>query len=155
MQLEEMIEEKKEIDEAESHTISYSDVRKIKKLYYTIVHMIHPDLHPEYKDNDLIKDFWQNAQDAYKRNDYNKLMQVYDAILIAINKYEEKEIVIDNIVDKIKNIKKEIETIKIEEPYTYKFLLNDEDEKDEFHSNLKKEYNDYKEYIEKLNKDLQ
>lgn len=132
--------------------ITFLDVKKIKKLYYQIVHLIHPDLHPELVGNETIEELWDKAVNCYKCNDYRGLVAVYDQVIIIVN--AEGDIHIDDIDNKIKQIQDEISEIKDNEPYKYKFILDDEDEIKEIHENLEKEINDYKEYKENLEKEL-
>lgn len=131
--------------------ITYEEHRKIKKLYYEIVHLIHPDLHPEYKENENISDLWNRAVTAYKTNDYKDLIETYDKIIILVS---DKEIVIDDIDNKIKILTEEITEIKNNQPYSYKFLLDNEAEVEAYHEELSKEIKDYEEYKEKLTNDL-
>lgn len=136
----------------EGERITFLEVKKIKKLYYEIVHMIHPDLHKEYAEDPKISELWNSAVDAYKCNQYQKLIEIYDQIIILIG--DENEIVIENIEGKIELIKDEIADIKNNNPYQYKFLLDDKDEINEYHESLRKDINDYKEYKSNLEKEL-
>lgn len=150
-QLDELIGYKKMVKESISHIITFEEAKKIKKLYYEIVHLIHPDLHPEYKDDEEISILWDKAVDAYKRNDYKTLVEAYDQIVIKIKK---SDIHIENVEGKIEVVKSEIVSIKESEPYIYKFILDDDEEIKGLHEKLSKEISDYKEYVSKLEKDL-
>ena len=100
--------------------ISHNEFKNIKKLYYEIAHLIHPDLHPEYKDDEEILELWNNAVDAYKNNEYKHLVEIYDSIIIKV---KSSDIYIENIDIKIDTIKEEIQNIKENDPYKYKFIL--------------------------------
>ena len=149
--LKELIDYNKYAKEDKGVSISFEEGKKIKKLYYQIVHLIHPDLHPEYKSDKQISELWDKSVTAYKCNDYKSLMEAYDQIII---KTQNEDIYIENIVGKIELIKSEIEDIKDNEPYIYKFILDDEIEIKELHQKLTSEIKDYDEYIAKLKNDL-
>ena len=131
--------------------LAHEDVKKIRKLYYEIVHLIHPDLHPEYEGNVRISGLWDKAVDAYKRNDFHELAEAYDQIIIII---EPSKFEIQDLEAKIARLQDEINAIKEGEPYTYKFILDDEDETQAYHERLDKEIMDYKEYKESLEREL-
>ncbi len=150
-QLDELIEYNQIVRESKGVSITFEDGKKIKKLYYEIAHLIHPDLHPEYKDDEEISDLWDDAVEAYKCNDHKSLMEAYDKIIIKIG---DNDIYIENIEGKIELVKSEIMDIKDNEPYTYKFILDDDLEIKELHEKLSNEINDYVEYISKLEKEL-
>lgn len=132
-------------------TISYSDLARIKKLYYRIVHLIHPDLHPEYRNEIVIRDLWNKSVDAYKRNDYTTLVEAYDQIMLYVS---DNDISIDDIEDKIAKIKDKINDIKNVAPYTYKYILDDNEETKSFHEQLQNEIKDYEQYVKSLNDEL-
>ena len=131
--------------------ITFEEGKKIKKLYYEIVHLIHPDLHPEYKDDKDISELWDKAVKSYKCNDYKSLVEAYDQIVIKIGN---KDIVLENVEGKIEAINSEIAAIKDNEPYIYKFILDDDLEIKGLHEKLSKEIKDYTEYKTKLENDL-
>ena len=149
--LEELIQYNKMARDNKGTPISFEEHKNIKKLYYEIVHLIHPDLHPEYQEDENISNLWDKAVNAYKCNDYKELIQVYDQIIILTNG---NDIYIENIEGKIELIKSEIEDIKDNEPYTYKFLLDDVIEIKGLHEQLKQEIKDYIEYRDKLIREL-
>lgn len=149
--LQELIEYNKAAKEDKGTLISFEEGKKIKKLYYKIAHLIHPDLHPEYKEDEEMFELWNKAVTAYKCNDYKSLVETYDKIIIKVS---DSDVYIDNIDGKIEVIKGEINDIKENEPYTYKFILDDDVETKEYHENLKKEINDYEEYKANLEREL-
>ena len=137
---------------SESHSITFSDEKKIRKLYFEIVHLIHPDLHPEYQEIAGISNLWDKAVDAYKRNDYRTLVQAYDQILLLV---KPGEFQIADLETKIVALQDEIALIKESEPYTFKFILNEEEEIQAYHDKLVKEISDYEEYKQSLERELE
>ena len=149
--LEELIEYNKYAKEDKGVPITFEEGKKIKKLYYEIVHLIHPDLHPEYKDDVEINRLWDKAVACYKCNDYKSLIEAYDQIII---KTQNNDIHIENIEGKIELITSEIADIKENEPYIYKFILDDDLEIKELHQKIDVEIKDYVEYVLKLENEL-
>lgn len=149
--LQELIEYNKAAKEDKGTPITFEEGKKIKKLYYEIAHLIHPDLHPEYKEDKEMFELWNDAVSAYKCNDYKSLVETYDKIIIKVN---DSDVHIENIEGKIEVIKDEINDIKKNEPYTYKFILDDDVEIKELHDNLRKEIKDYEGYKNNLEKEL-
>lgn len=148
--LEELIEFNKNASR-KGKVITFEDNKKIKKLYYEIAHLIHPDLHPEYDEDEEIIELWDKAVEAYKCNNYKLLVETYDQIIIKV---KDGDFEIENIDGKIESVKSEIDEIKQSEPYVYKFLLNDDLEIKEFHKKLEQETKDYQEYKDSLEKEL-
>jgi len=149
--LRELIEYNKYAKSGTEIPITHDEHKRIKKLYHEIAHLIHPDLHPEYKDDEELTKLWNDAVNSYKCNDFKSLSTIYDTIIIKVS---ENEIFIENIEEKIKTLTEEIEEIKKNEPYTYKFILDDEEEMKALNEELESEIKDYKEYKENLEKEL-
>jgi len=115
----------------DSKRVSASDFEKIKKIYYKLVRMIHPDIHPELADDEQIKDYWQRIVIAYT---YNQLKDLEELELLVTSYLEENgqkvtDIEIDDLDDKINAVEEEISNIISTNPYLYKMLLENEEEK--------------------------
>lgn len=149
--LQDLIAFNKEAKQGQGSPISFDESQKIKKLYYQIAHLIHPDLHPEYQNDDAMSELWDKAVAAYKCNHYKELTEIYDQILLKI---QPGEAIIEDIEGKIEALKAEIEEIKSNDPYQYKFILDDETEIQSFHEELEKEIKDYQEYVDRLKQEL-
>lgn len=132
--------------------IAYHEEKKIRKLYYEVVHLIHPDLHPEYQGREEISSLWNQAVSAYKRNDYHDLVEAYDHILILVTP---GEVEIPHIEEKIAALQEEVASIKENEPYTYRYLLDIQEETNAYHEKLDQEISDYQEYQESLEGELE
>ncbi len=142
----------KSIEEAKWRSITFDEKKKIKNLYYKIVHLIHPDLHPELYKNKKIKNLWQKCVDYYQLNDEKKLKRVYDEVLLIVDK--DSPIIVQDIDEKISALEEEISEIQEHEPYIFKHVLEDEYQIFSFHKLNEKEIRYYKRYIKKLNKEL-
>ncbi len=136
--------------------ISAADVHKIKKIYYALVKLIHPDMHPELAGEPLLKEYWERIVTAYRHNDLTELEQL-DAL---VRMYLEGKdggagIQIPDIEEKIAKVKKEIEEILSTEPYLYKLLITDESQIEERKREYQDEIEAYKNYARELDEVLE
>ena len=151
-QLREMLERNKAAKG--SKPISQYEFRQIKKIYYAIAKLIHPDMSPGLKDDETIADLWNRTVIAYQCNHLNELEQLQVMVnhyLESID-YKHDDIVIDNIEEKIFELNEEIDRIINTDPYMYKYLLSDPDEVKEKKEDLKKEISDFLNYADELDK---
>jgi len=132
--------------------ISDEEMREIKTIYYKIVKMVHPDLHPELKDDKKIKALWQKAVDAYKRNDKTVLSRTYDSLLIILKGKD--KINIEDLDLKISILRKDIDKLKTAEFLRRKEILDSELNIVEEHSKLKKTIVEYEKYIKELKEEF-
>lgn len=137
---------------AKTHRISLYELHKIKKLYYQIVNMIHPDLHPKLFAHEEISLLWEQAKQAYENNDFDKLKEIEILIVAVIRKFggKERKIEIENVKLKIMGIRKEIDEIINSDPYMFKYLLEDEEAVFERKNELRQKNEEYEEYLEEL-----
>jgi len=151
-ELKEMISYKKAVDGEKGKAITFDSKRNIKLMYYKIVHLIHPDLHPELSDNKEVQTLWIKCVDAYKRNDEKILKRVYDHVLLLVN--ENENLFLDKVEEKISIVEQEINEIKENNPYKFKYVLKDEDEILDLHKKHGEEEKYYLDYIDNLKKEL-
>ncbi len=126
--LEMLINDVKEVKKGKH--VSASEYEKIKKIYYKLVKMIHPDLHPELEDDETIKDYWQRIKIAYT---FNRLKELEELELLVTSHLtstggQSPDIEIENLDEKIAAVEEEIKTIISTKPYTYKMLLKSAEE---------------------------
>ncbi len=114
----------------EGKRVSASEYEKIKKIYYKLVKMIHPDLHPDLADDETIKDYWQRIKIAYTFNRLNELeeLELLVTSYLSDKGIQSPEIEIDNLDEKIAAVEEEIKNIISTKPYIYKMLLKDSEE---------------------------
>jgi len=108
-----------------SHGVLSEDERKIKKMFYKIAKLIHPDLHPEFELDEEVQGLWEKAMFYYNCFDIKGLEEVYDAVLVKI---KDKTVVLSilNIEEKIKEYEDRIEKVKSTNPYMLnKFIKNE------------------------------
>jgi len=133
-------------------SVSEYEFRKIKKIYYAIAKLIHPDMNPSLKGDETIADLWNRTVIAYDCNQLKELeeLQVLVNRYLTSIDYKHGEIEIDNIEEKIFELNEEIDRIINTDPYTYKYLLADEEAVNDKKNDLKNEIEDYKKYAAQL-----
>lgn len=135
------------------------DVQKAKAVYRRIAKRVHPDLNPSlYEDPEdkTFEELWNETVEAYHKNDSKKLIEIEVLINRELKErgIENEEPVIEDIEMKIAFIKEEIDIIKTTDPYCFKYLLEDDDVREEKKKSLEKQLQEYTEYEEKLNEVL-
>ena len=141
-----------EIESAkQSSTISDEEYKEIKKTYRRIAKMIHPDLHPELSKNKRAKEIWECTTLAYQCNDLDELKN--QEFLAQYISNEDSFSDIDHIEERISHLKEEIQSILSNEPYQYKYTLQDTNKihlkSEEFQQSIQS-YITYKEQLEKI-----
>ena len=139
-----------------SKLVSPMDIQKIKKLYYALVKLIHPDLHPELADDEVLKDYWQRIVIAYN---YNCLKDLEELDMLVRTHLEEKgvsvsELEVEGIDEKIIKVEQEIEEIITTNPYLYGLFLKDQGEIARKKQEYKDEIQSYQKYSEQLDEVL-
>lgn len=132
--------------------VSEYEFRQIKKIYYAIAKKIHPDMNPDLMDDPAVTDLWNRTITAYECNDLKEL----EELQVLINSYLESidykhyDIVIPDIEEKIFELNNEIEHIINNDPYTFKYLLNDREAVEDKKKDLNEEIIDYENYAKQL-----
>jgi hypothetical protein len=150
MQLDDMIEDAKAANVFK--ILSKKESTEIKRIYRRIAKRIHPDMNSFVQDNEKLLDLWQRVVIAYKCNDLKELQEAEVLINMVLSDMDEPMpgIFILNIEEKIEELTSEINEIQTTKPYTYKYLLMDEEKKNEKRLALSDEYQEYKEYEKQL-----
>lgn len=133
-------------------SITATDLRKIKDIYYGLVKLLHPDLHPELADDEKIKDYWKKIEIAYRHNHLDDLQELDVVVRRYLKRqgYDNLDIEVEDVEIKIKRVEDEITEIISTNPYLYKLLLYDERSVKEKTMEYKDEIESYKSYSEKL-----
>jgi len=122
------------VEEHKEENSKEKDAEKLslKQLYKRLVHRLHPDLHPEQTEWE--RELFLRVQEAYRNQDLEKLKQL-EAELDAgmpstaaendsIEVWEER---IQKLKEQIAAIRKEIETLENDFPFTYRERLYDQE----------------------------
>lgn len=117
------------IERSHSQVLSDEEARELKKLYRSIVKILHPDLHPELSDAKL--QLFYNAVRAYEDGDLDGL-RVISAMVDepALNDIQQDGMTVlvkekTRLTDLLKGLRDKITQIMLEYPYTMKTLVQD------------------------------
>lgn len=149
-ELKAMVDDVKAVKDARK--ISPLELKKIKSIYYNLVKLMHPDIHPELADDETLKDYWQRIVIAYT---YNSLADLEELDVLVRTHLEKKDTggelpEIENIDVKIAQVEKEIEEIISTDPYLYKLLLDDRREVERKRQSYKDEIKSFTNYSAQL-----
>lgn len=146
-----------EARKAERRPLSEIEVFRIKKLYRKLARMLHPDLHPAFCGDFEAYELWHKIKSAYERNDYEALKEaeVLAAALLEKREGIKQEIEVEDAENKIAALREEIAQIVREDPYLYKFFLQDDEACENKRSELKKDIADYGNYLEELKREAE
>lgn len=119
-----------EAQEHFKHALSVEDSAELKKLYYSLVKALHPDLHPDQTEKD--QQLWQQVQNAYNAADLKKLK----ALVLVVNTeapspaspsaMDELQRHRDSLQHHLQRLQTEIERIQTEVPFTMQSQLTNE-----------------------------
>ena len=142
---------------AQTGTVTSYELAQIKKIYHKIATRIHPDINPQLFGNEEVKELWENVTSAYRSNDLDRMKELEAVASTVIAKYcgDVVAVVIGDLDEKIEEIKAQIAEIKSTDPYQYKYLLEDEESCAETEKNLKSEIEEYQEYLDYLNSQME
>lgn len=148
--LKKMIEDSRRADEA--RLSSAYEVRRAKELYRRLAKLIHPDLNPATDKSEELQELWQRILSAYGKNSVKELteLEVLVRKVLKESGVGSTKVEIPDIADKIEEIKKEIEEIRRTEPYSLKYLVEDEEAAQKKKDEIAKETEEYKKYRKEL-----
>lgn len=148
--LQEMIDDNKQAQNA--GVSSAYEVKRSKELYRRLAKLIHPDLNPATDESEELQELWQRILIAYSKNSVKELAELEVLVRKVIKDLgiEDVKVEIPDIADKIDEIKKEIDDIKCSEPYSLKYLVEDEEAAQKKKDEIVKETEEYKKYHKEL-----
>ena len=149
--LKRMIKENEEANNAGTST-PY-EVQRAKTLYRRLAKLIHPDINPETDRSDTLKELWQRILIAYHHNDVKELSELEVLVRKALKELGSEDVKVDipDIEEKIDALKDEIEDIKHTEPYSLRYLVEDEEAAAKKKKELQEELETYQKYRKELN----
>lgn len=142
-----------ENNEAKSRIfVSGKTLKQIKSLYHKLAKLIHPDINPLTNENERLKILWNMVVVCYNGNDLDTLEEAEVLINRALEELnlDTMEIEIPNIEEKIAKVKEEIYRIMENNPYQYKFLLENHEAVTQKEKELEEEYKKYLVYENEL-----
>ena len=132
--------------------ISAADAKEIKTIYRNIARKLHPDMSPVTQEHPELADLWEMAVTAYKCNDLKMLKEadfLVKQTLLHLG-ISDIPVVVPDISKKIVLIEQEIHKIVTTEPYSYKLILDDQNEIKDKKTEYETELFQYTEYEKKL-----
>ncbi|MGI6279204.1 MAG: hypothetical protein ACOYJS_01420 [Acutalibacteraceae bacterium] len=117
------------IERSRCDTLSAEENKELKSLYFKIVKALHPDLNPNITESQL--ELFYNAVSAYENGDLNTLRIINELVSDPILPDNRKDAMTQlndekvQLYELLNTVKKSIEAIKSEFPYTAKELVND------------------------------
>lgn len=150
-ELRRMLKENEEANNAGTST-PY-EVERAKTLYRRMSKRLHPDIHPETDRSEVLLELWNRIVIAYHHNDVKELAELEVLVRKAMTETgtDLAEIVIPDIEEKIDAVKGEIEQITHSEPYTLRYLIEDEEAASKKKAELQEELETYRKYHSELN----
>ena len=135
-----------------SSTISEYDASKVRKLYYKLARKLHPDMNPALTDDYAFQDLWMQVRMAYEANDLDGLEEMEELLELLMKEkgLSEHSPVIEDLEEKAEKVRSEIEFIMSTDPYTYRFLLMDEEAVEQKMDELTEQLENSLEYLDKL-----
>lgn len=140
---EQMAEINRAIEKSRMKLLPEEEQKELKTLYKAIVKKLHPDLNPSITEKE--KELFYNATQSYKLGDLVTLRIIYD---IAVKGEEDEELSLSNdslakeaerLEKTVAGIRREMEKIKSNPPYSLKVYLEDERKKAERLNTLRQE----------------
>ena len=125
------------------------DYENSKRIYRRLARLIHPDLNPATRDNDILMELWDRILEAYHSSDCEELENLEILVRREIEGAE-SSIELTDIGERIIRLEREIGIITETEPYTYIKILKDDDSIEQKKKELDNEYAEYETYSKEL-----
>ena len=137
--------------------VSVLEVEEIKRIYRRIAKRLHPDICPMTAEEPELMELFQKALSAYRRNELKAIREAKTLINRFLKEHgaEPEPAEIEDLPEKITDLETEIAHIVGNEPYTYKFLLEDPDAVEKKRKDLEEEKESYLIYKKELQAHLE
>ena len=129
------------------------EVERAKVLYRRLAKIVHPDINPETDRSEELLELWNRIVIAYHHNDVKELSKLEVLVRKALKELGSEDVKVDipDIEEKIDEVKAEIDQIRHTEPYSLKYLVEDEAAAEAKKSELQTELESYQKYHSELN----
>ncbi len=135
---------------------SKSDYELSKSIYRRLARLIHPDLNPGLRENEVLTELWDRITEAYHFNDCEELEKLEVLVHHEIESdgnYTE-QIGLSEMERLVNRVEYEISSITANEPYVYIKDLESDEVIDKKKSELKAEQEEYKKYSKELSDEI-
>ena len=145
-----MLKENEEANNA--GTSSPYEVQRAKTLYHRLAKLIHPDINPATDQSEELQELWQRILIAYHKNSVKELSELEVLVRKVLKELGMEDVKADipDIEEKIESVKEEINTIMHTEPYTLRYLIEDEEAARKKTEELTNELETYEKYLKEL-----
>lgn len=145
-----LLREKQEAENARS--CSAYEAKRAKTLYYRLARLIHPDINPETDRSEKLQELWQRILIAYHCNDVKELAELEVLVRKTLKELgaEDVRAEIPDIGEKIEELREEIEKFRTTEPWTLRYLLENEKAAADRKKELTEELENYRSYHREL-----
>ncbi len=129
------------------------EVERAKVLYRRLAKLIHPDINPETDTSEELQEIWNRTLIAYHHNDVKELAELEVLARRVLKDLGVGDVKVDipDIEEKIDAVKTEIDQITHTEPYTLRYLVEDEEAAEKKRAELQEELESYQKYHKDLN----
>ena len=151
VKLRQILKDNEEAKKAKTST-AY-EVERAKTLYRRLAKLIHPDINPETDHSEELKELWNRTLIAYHCNNVKELAEL-EVLVRKVLKglgINEAKADIPDIEEKLNAIRAEIDQIIHSEPYSLRYLVEDENAAKKKKAELQEELESYQKYHSELN----
>ena len=144
----------RENEEADSAGVSTPyEVERSKKLYRRLAKLVHPDMNPETDRSDVLRELWNRIMAAYHRNDVKELIELEVLVRRVLRELGAGGVraELPDIGERAAAVRAEIEELTHSEPYTLRYLVEDEEAAENKKKELREELESYQRYHRELN----
>lgn len=137
--------------------IPENDRLRIRQIFRSLVHQMHPDLHPELESDEEIKQLWNELLSAYHCMDLETMEEIQVQVLLRL-KLKGENISLPShcaVEERIRRLKEKIAVILETDPYRYREWIDDPDLVEEKKTELQEEISILNSYSQKLKQELE
>lgn len=129
---------------------------KVRRIYRELVHLMHPDLHPDLENNETVKDLWNQLNTAYQVMDLETMEEIRVEVVAVLSGLPDAGVLpsVDRLKERIQKLKTDIDAIQSRDPYRYKEWIYDGELVSEKSDELKEQINELKDYSTQLTDNL-
>lgn len=130
---------------------------KIRRIYRELVHLMHPDLHPNLENNEMVQDLWNQLNVAYQVMDLEAMEEIRVEVIAVLSGLPDTGVMpaADRLAERILKLRTDIDIIKARDPYRYKEWIYDRELVIEKKEELKEQIEDLKDYSTQLTDSLE
>lgn len=143
-------------DAKEATTVSEFKIIKAKRIYHRLARKLHPDINKKTAENKNLSELWNRIVRAYNMSDIDTLEELETLARKALERLGEEgfEIAFTDIEERIAKVEHQINDIITSEPYIYRYILEDTEQKEAKKKELEDTKAEYTQYLNELTEKL-